>query len=171
MKKRLCFALYAMTFVLSPNLSKGSGTAPFSLTVSEPKDPLKAGAEVRLLVTITNTSDRAIPWVSSPGVPPEDGSRFEIEVEDEKGAPAPPSAYAIQLRDKTTIRESISNIGHTISPGESFVSEVTVTRFFNLSHPGKYTIRLARSLEPWQNLGKGKVKSNAITVTVIPKTQ
>ena len=138
----------------------------FSLTVAAPKEPIKAGTELRLLVTVTNTSDRDISFITSPGLIPEDGARYEIDVRDIQGSPAPPSAY-LRTKDNRIPTEYGSNIARTLGPGESFVDKVTVTRFYDLSQPGKYTIWVALPTPPRQNLGEGKVKSNSITVTVI----
>jgi len=59
-------------------------------------------------------------------------------------------------------------MGRTVNPGESFVERVTVTKTYDLSKPGKYTISVVRPIESWQKLGEGKVKSNSVTVTVVP---
>jgi len=37
----------------------------FSLNISTPSDPMKAGAELRLHVKVTNTSDRSIAFIRS----------------------------------------------------------------------------------------------------------
>lgn len=39
-----------------------------------------------------------------------------------------------------------------------------VTKFYDMSRPGKYTIQVSRAVP--KELGGGTVKSNAITVTV-----
>src|SRR5437879_7508980 len=69
----------------------------FSLTIAAPKEPIRAGAELHLFVTVTNTSNRTISFITSPGPIPEDGLLYEISVRDAHGRSAPPSAY---LRNK-----------------------------------------------------------------------
>src|SRR5439155_10530431 len=54
----------------------------FSLTIASPNEPIRAGTELRLLVAVTNTSDRTISFLTSPGPIPEDGARYEIDVRD-----------------------------------------------------------------------------------------
>ena len=98
-------------------------------------------------------------------MPPEEGLRYEIEVRNDKGLSAPPSAYLRDLRNKTNVSFS-SNLAQWLKPGESFVDEILVTKFYDLSQPGKYTISVTRDIPPAQNLGKGTVRSNTITVTV-----
>jgi len=164
--KRICWSfIYAVALISVATPSMCGPRQSFSLTIATPKEPLKAGAELRLLVTLTNTSARSIVFGRSPGPIPEEGFRYEIDVRDALGRPAPPSVYVRELTGKITDNWS-SNLSRTLEPGESFVDEVTVTRFYDLSQPGKYTISVARPIEPWQNLGKGSVKSNAVTVAV-----
>ena len=59
-----------------------------------------------------------------------------------------------------------SSLARTLMPGESFIDQVTVTRFYDLSQSGKYTIGVALQIPPRQDLGKGVIKSNSIVVTV-----
>lgn len=139
----------------------------FSLALSAPKEPIKAGANLDLLVTVTNTSARKIAFIVSPGPLPEDGWQYEITVRDSLGRPAPPSAYVRNLDKRLPLYPGGSTVGRTLAPGESFVDEVDVTMLYDLSRPGKYTISVSRDFPPRQNLGEGRVLSNTITVTVV----
>ncbi|HEV2195701.1 MAG TPA: hypothetical protein VGR55_08965 [Candidatus Acidoferrum sp.] len=144
-----------------------STTTPFSLTIATPKEPLKAGAELRLLVTITNTSNRKISFVTSPGPIPEDWILYEIDVRDEQGRSVALSSDLRGMDPRVPINYG-SRTARSLAPGESFVDQVTVTRFYDLTPPGQYTISVARSMPPRQNLGNGTIKSNAMTITVAP---
>jgi len=92
---------------------------------------------------------------------------YEITVRDSKGRSAPPSTY-LRNRDKRIPVDYGSRLARTLAPGESFVDQVTVTTFFDLSRPGKYTISVSRATPPRQNLGEGSVESDPVTVTVAP---
>jgi hypothetical protein len=159
-----CFA-YAIALTFSAALAAPGPKQLFSLTVAAPKEPIRAGTELRLLVTVTNTSDRNISFITSPGQIPEDGARYEIDVRDVQGSPARPSA--LRTKDNRIPTDYGSRIARTLGPSESFVDQVTVTRFHDLSQPGKYTIWVALPIPPRQGLGEGKIRSNSITVTVI----
>jgi len=137
----------------------------FSLTIAAPKEPIRSGKEFCLLVTVTNTSDRAISFITSPGPIPEDGFRYEISVRDAQGNAAAPSAN-LHTKDRRIPTEYESRIARTLRTNESFVDQITVTRFYDLSQPGKYTIWVALPIPPRQNLGEGNVRSNTIIVTV-----
>jgi hypothetical protein len=155
----------AITFIAFAALAASSPKQLFSLTIAEPKEPLKSGTELRLLVTVTNTSNRTISFITSPGPIPEDGLLYEIKVRDEQGHSAPPSAY-LRTRDTHIPMDYGSRLARALSPGESFVDQITVTRFYDLSQPGKYTIAVALAIPPRQNLGKGVIKSNSISITI-----
>ena len=158
----ICTALVCLTLG-SPARSK----EVFSLTLAAPGEPHKAGAELRLRVTITNTSDRPLTFVTAPGPEPVDDYLYRITVHDERGRSAPASNY-LRTRDKNVPVDYGSRIGRTLKPGESFTDEVTVTRFFDLSRPSRYTITVAREMPPRQGFGNGNIESNPITIVVTP---
>lgn len=166
MKQRCQSFICAISLVLFAVSLSAANRQLFSLSLATPKRPLKAGTELRLLVNVTNTSSRTISFITSPGEVPEDGLLYEINVRDEHNHSAPPSAY-LRTMDKRVSTFGGSFTAHALKPGESFVDEVTVTLFYELSRPGKYTISVSRPFPPRQNLGKGKVTSNTITVTVV----
>jgi hypothetical protein len=163
-KIRLWLLFCCSTVLIVPSLFASQDL--FSLKIAQPNGPQKAGTDLRLLVTVTNTSNREITFITSPGPLPEDDSQYELTVRDEHGQPAPPSTY-MRTRDKRLPIDYGSRVGKTLKPGESFVDTVTITRFFDLSRPGKYTIAVLRQNPPRQNLGDGKVKSNSVTVAVV----
>jgi len=166
MARSIGFFFIGVVFASCATLLVSADKQLFSLNIAPPSGPLKAGAELRLLVTVTNTSDRTIGFISSLGLVPENSYLYEIEVLGPLGNSAPPSDYVRNLKNKPTA-DFRSEVAHWLKPGASFVDQVTVTRFYDLSEPGKYTIALAREIPPAQNLGKGKVRSNSITITVV----
>jgi hypothetical protein len=130
-----------------------------------PKGPLKAGSELDLLVSVTNNSNRVISFITSPGEIPEDGVLYQIDVRDAQGHTAPLSTNLHAADARIPINNG-SRFARELEPGKSFIDRITVTRFYDLSCPGEYTISVARPMPPHQNLGKGSDKSNTITVTV-----
>jgi len=169
MRIRHFFQLFAcgIALVCLALLQASTPKEAFSLTIAAPKEPLRAGAELRLQITVTNTSNRKISFITSPGPIPEDGFLYEIDVRDEQGRSVPLSSD-LRGRDPRVPVDYGSRTARTLAPGESFVDQVTVTRFYDLTRPGQYTISVARSMPPRQNLGNGTVKSNSITLAVTP---
>lgn len=156
---------FAIILALFGPLAASAPEQLFSLTLATPKEPLKAGTELDLFVTVTNTSNRNISFITSPGEMPEDGLLYQIDVRDAQGHAAPLSAD-LRTRDPRIPINYDSRSARTLKPGESFIDKVTVTQFYDLSRPGEYMISVARAMPPRQNLGKGSVKSNTITLTV-----
>jgi hypothetical protein len=159
---------FVLAFTFCATLSASANKQLFSLNITAPGEPLKVGAELRLHVTVSNTSDRNIAFIRSPGQIPEEAFRYEIEVHDAQGQSAPPSAHVQDLNKSPTITEEISSYAAWLKPGESFVDDLEITKFYDLHRPGKYTISVSREIPPRQNLGEGKVRSNSVTVTVVP---
>lgn len=159
-----CLAYTAALIFLATHAVSADGPL-FSLTMAPPSAPLKSGAELRLLVTVTNTSDRTIGFIRSLGQIPDEWFRYKIRVHNEAGQSAPVSAYVRELKNKQTL-DFQSSYARWLKPGESFVDNVEITKCYDLSLPGTYTISVAREFPPAQNLGTGYIKSNTITVTV-----
>lgn len=143
---------------------------PFKVTISAPETLLRVGQVLVLHVTITNTSDRTLGFGRYPGVAPDDGGRYRIEVRDARGRTPPPSAYAHSMRHSQRRRPppfiQSSTVTVNLKPGQSFADWVSVTRFYDLGRPGKYTIWPLRPVRPWQRAGGSFVRSNKVTVTV-----
>jgi hypothetical protein len=122
-------------------------------------------------VTTTNISGRNVNH-SSGGEPI---SQFVIDIRNEQGNPAPESE-AFQRRKAPTDEDRLHlrdrNIGGgiafmcTLKPGEEYRTAIDVTQRYNMSQPGKYTIRLQLQQKYLEN--EPLAKSNAIIVTVIP---
>lgn len=145
---------------------------PFTLTLTAPKRSLKAGAKLVLCNRLKNTSHHDITFGTSPGLIPPDTPWYKVEVLDAQGCPAPPSAWTLALRRRRAILGG-SVLSRTLKPGQSLVDEIDVTRYYDLSRPGAYTIWVVRPLPVGvparapKKYWKGSVRSNTITVTVI----
>jgi hypothetical protein len=142
-----------------------AGKGPFSLTIAPPPESFKLGDELVLQITVKNTSGGPIGFARTGDVTPEEGARYKVEVWGPDGHLVPRTPSPIQ-KEKPTVNMMISNVSHTLQPGESFVDRITVTKYFDLSRPGKYSILVERPLEPWQKIGSGFIRSNKVTVMV-----
>jgi hypothetical protein len=144
-------------------LSRAADPPPFSIAINSPQDAWKLGADVRLAVILTNTSDRTIFFRKLPGQ--DDGERFmDVEVTDDRGNVPARTRYYRVLRHEDT--DDVIWGGYVqkklVKPGESLNDGMIVNRLFDLARPGKYTVRVIRRDEATKTL----VMSNTITVTV-----
>jgi hypothetical protein len=150
---------------------QASGSAPpFSLTLHSPSEPVKAGEEVRLKVTITNNSDHEILLVRAPGIVPEEEMNYEIDIRDEHGQQPPITSFFRELKQKNYGWGSY--LSYTLEPHKTTEDDLVITKLYTLS-PAEYTIRVTRGIRPmWQLLDKDRekvgVKSNTVTLTVTP---
>jgi hypothetical protein len=168
MRRAFCQFAYIAGFIALSVHAVPASKPPFSVTLNAPDKDLKSGAELHLLVTIKNTSDHDIPFITNGGPPADDGYRYKVEVVKADAHEAPPSALVIEMRSgKKLVVTHGNNIGRKLKPGDSLLDQIDVTKLYDLSQPGIYTISVTRPLEPYQGLGKGAVRSNTIAVTVV----
>ena len=137
---------------------------PFSLTLSAPKQPLKAGQVLLLRVNVTNTLDSALTVPDSEGVFAV-RAIYQVHVSDQDGRPVPPRPPAKGPGGTGRVVPMGSVQSRTLNPGESFTDLVNVTDECDLSQPGTYQISVA---EPYgSGPDRSLVESNPVTVNVV----
>jgi uncharacterized protein (DUF58 family) len=159
--------LFSIVLFCGPVLSSSGQAQPFSVTLQPPAGPVKAGSEVRVKVTTTNTSNHEIRFAKAFG---EEEYDFDVEVRDAQGKTPPITESYRNVKQHPASRWG-SYSTYALAPGKSLEEELVVTKLFTLTQPGKYTILVTRGQRPmWHTRGKGGLKSNSITVTVIPQS-
>jgi hypothetical protein len=146
---------------------------PFTVLIQCPQSEVKGGTEVRLLITVTNTSDQDVDLYKTPGP---DGHAEDVNKIDVRDA----SGNLLKRADSQIIeiggtqhtvpkRFRISRKGVILKPGESLEDFTILSNLFDLSKPGKYTVTAQnerRSGDSSHELKLIYVKSNTITITV-----
>ena len=127
---------------------------PFSITISADKPTVVAGSRVYIRIKLTNMSDHVVDC-SSAMVGAFD-RRYLYEVLDENG--------------KSMIKTDIDPERYqfcNLDPGESTGNGERLIRWlYDFTKPGTYTVQLSRFIGNDEK--QGAVKSNTITITVIP---
>ncbi len=134
-----------------------NSTAPFTLTLEAKEPPVKAGSEVKVDITLRNSSNRAMYMSHSLSE-----LDYAFDVRDSQNRIPPETEFA----RKSKGRAYFSN-DHVfyLQPGESLPkAPLVVSKFYDLSRPDKYTIQVSRVVP--KELGGGVIKSNFITITV-----
>jgi|GEM_PF-4682059 hypothetical protein len=121
----------------------------FSITIEAPQKA-KAGSEILVTVTLTNTSDQTLGFIATPSAPV-DG--YMIDVRDGNGKEVQETWKG---KERKVWHASFSRI-KKLRPGENWGTVFTVNEFLDLSRPGEYSIQLTRE----------KVVSNQIMVRVV----
>jgi hypothetical protein len=129
---------------------------PFTITIRAMKPSYKAGARVELKVVMTNTWDREI----------DAGSVYDKSIDIAYGYDVRDSAGSPVLYNNSKPSETQGSRMRTLKPGESVVKITNVARWVDFSEPGEYQIQLSRNIGDDEK--NGVVKSNTITITVIP---
>ena len=142
---------------------------PFTLTLSTDKPVVKAGDRVFINIIFTNISDHDVDctmyWINVLD------RNFQYDVRDEYGQPDPE-----RVRDRHEDMESNTD-PCIIGPGEKSTTDGMISRVYDFTRPGKYTLQVSRHI--WgddnrpETIGivqsnKPDVKSNTITITVLP---
>lgn len=159
------FLLFAIAAIIGATQTVCS-QEPLSITLRPSKGDTTtgtgvviAGSPVYVLVDLKNNSDKIVSSMSI-DYPP----YYIIDVRDEEGYPTPETKFMRELRDPNH-RGFGSGGLFQYNPGESWKEQLTITHYYEMSRPGKYTIQLERKLP--EELGVGTVKSNTITITVV----
>ena len=135
----------------------------FAVTIRLEPDVVKVNSEIRVKTTLINKSNGKVSFERSP----EDMAEleFQVDVRDNQGNPAPLTEYGRQVIKHEGIPLATHFAGFsTLQPGESLKCDVVITRLYDLSQPGKYTLQVQRI----EDALKMVAKSNTITVTVTP---
>lgn len=157
------------------SMSSWAQEASFSVTIATPANVVKIGSDIRIDITIKNTSDHEIDLPRS--VRTDLGEWFtDVEVSDEKGNAMPETKYYRVLRGKDTydneprpdgkfapkVQQTFGLSGYSVKPGANLRDGTVLNKLVDLTRPGKYTIRVRRRDEGT----KLSVTSNTITVTL-----
>jgi hypothetical protein len=138
-----------------------STTPPFTLTLEAEENPVKAGSVVKVDITLQNSSNRAIHVHLSLAE-----TEYTFEVRDGQYRIPPATEYARKAKGRGYF--SNDQIFY-LQPGESLPKDLLVlTKFYDMSRPGKYTVQVSRAVP--KELGGGTVKSNTLTITVVEPT-
>jgi hypothetical protein len=157
MKIRLQRTLTLILVAVCVASSSQSATAPFTLTLEAEENPIRAGSEVKVDITLRNSSSREMHI--SYGLSELD---YAFEVRDSQNRIPPETEFA----RKSKGRAHFSNDQvFALQPGESLPKALLVlTKFYDMSHPGRYTVQMSRAVP--RDLGGGTIKSNTITISV-----
>jgi type 1 fimbria pilin len=134
----------------------------FSIKISSPQKVVKVGSPILLVVKITNISDRDISHATAPGHSMPEFT-CDIEVRDSRGSVASETPYGLKVRGKdASYHHGGSMLLQTLKPGEELQQETVLSRIYDMTQAGKYTIQVSKR-DPDTGV---TVKSNTTAVTV-----
>jgi hypothetical protein len=122
---------------------------------------------VALKITLTNISDHEIKLARA--VREDQGeSNHDVIVKDDGGNLAPRKKPVREGKNEAEREINAlpmgSEIVFALQPGESLKDGIVLSRMYDFSQPGKYTVQVER----YDYVTKAVVKSNTISVTLTP---
>jgi hypothetical protein len=135
----------------------------FSVTISTPEASVRAGSDVKLNVVLTNNTGKDLH--SGYGGPGRNGPVFDLDIRDSKNKAVPETPFGLTTQGKNLHPFSGSAFSATSHPGETIKEELNLSKEYDLSKPGKYTVQVRERHPVFQ-----AVKSNIITITVNPRS-
>ena len=143
-----------------------------SLVLSAPTGPVKSGSKVELSIALTNVSEGDISidlW-----------EQCNIDIWDEDGILAPETALGEilnqrplkQRKAKGGVSPASMNsrqVYKRFKPGDAWEWHQDITARYEPLPPGKYTVQAINGAYVWNTqTGSGPIKSNVVTLTVVP---
>jgi hypothetical protein len=169
-KKQPLFLLLALQCLgQSAVQDKGAPTPTISITITTPATEFMVRSPVPLKLVLRNTSSDGVGVRSGYVGPAYKGEKFrniDIQVLDSSGKPVDESdlGRAIHGRDpKIGWGEPVRRpLAAGIGRGDSLTEQSDLSKEFDLSRPGRYTVQARR----WDNETGQMVLSNKIAITI-----
>jgi hypothetical protein len=138
-------------------------TYPISVSISTPAETVKSGEEIRVNVRVTNTSNHVVKILKSSGNEgPADGvNSADVTYDGGQRAPRIPNHQIFLTRGLISVK-----------PGDSKEDFLIVSKLFDMSKPGRYTVLVRHELleddGTDDKFKRSFVPSNSISITVTP---
>lgn len=147
----------------------------FSISVSVEPEIVEAGSEVWVKATLTNKAkattfadltdkakDKIILYVHSQYLAELD---FPVYMYDAEGNLAALKGYGRTVIKHENPPLVDPNVPLTLRPQDSFTGVIELSKLYDLTIPGKYTVQV----QIFDDFTKGVVKSNTVALTIEPK--
>ncbi len=136
---------------------------PFSLAITTKTPTVAVGSHLKVQIVLTNTSSNTIVITRDKSVEAAEQAGFSATVLDSSGKQVPYTSFGDKFFKGELITIS-TPFQVPMKPGEALKQEINITKLYNLSVSGVYTIQLQRKDEA----SAAVFRSNILTVTVTP---
>jgi len=151
---------------LGGNASQVSKTEEptISINISTPQNTVRVGSEIIVDVVTQNISHHVIHYTVIAGAGAE-LSHFRVDVRNSVGKPVTETQYGQKVHgtDHRAHSGSVFGADIPVEPGKTLHEKLILTKEYDLSQPGTYTVQLRRT-----DFDDSSVKSNTITLTITP---
>lgn len=115
--------------------------AALQFTAKPVKEEVEVGQPVWVDLNIKNVSDKPVKFYYQREI---DSEYSLMTVTDERGRPVPLTGYGRQACDRDPLKAGQSFRGGTLKPGQEYQGRILVSRMFDMSLFGTYTIVVSR---------------------------
>jgi hypothetical protein len=138
---------------------------PFAISISASNLRVKTDQPAEIKIRLTNTSNHPIDVseVGTHGCSMDQSYKYDIRDASGRVSEILPE---IKARTKSEGRVTATVKVHTLNPGETQEATIDVSRCYDMTAPGEYSIELSREIP--DDPKHAALKSNRITVTVAP---
>ena len=157
---KLIVLLFALVAALNQNNGRAAAKLPLTITIRAEALTIKSGMPVSVKATLENHSSLPLDASACYCGPSGLDSAFTWEVRDNGRLTAKKTYPHAKLATGSAI------LGRIVEPKTSMSTDQEVNREYDMAKPGEYTIQASREIP--KEMGGGVVKSNVITVSVIP---
>jgi hypothetical protein len=175
MKKFLPVALLILTVQCLPLFAKQatpnqSPPPAISLSIAGLENSIKTGPPIKVEATITNESNADVSLIFN-AVEDRGGLDYSVSVKNEHSAVPPDTKFGRALKGLTNpaLRTEETPVDGSIfftdlKPRGQWTDTIEISKLFDLTQPGKYSIQLSR----FDDVSHSYVKSNVVTITITP---
>jgi hypothetical protein len=139
---------------------------PFSLELSPASQIVHLGQYVGMTIMVTNTSHAPITFRSSfRGDQPE--LFYTIMVDADANKTVEETSYERRVKGHGTIAMDYNSKFVTLKPGDKMRERIHLTKLFNMTKSGSYSIQVERPIQDLNEAGK-RISSNKAHLTIVP---
>jgi hypothetical protein len=167
-------ALFALFAAALPAICTAEQPVPITVSIVTPTPVTKSGAEVRIGVTVANTSDHAVKLYKALGPDGQAEEANHVDAYDADGkALSRIDGRAVQVHGEThhLPKQWIGRTTVFVEPGKTADDFLILSNLFDLSKPGKYTVTVRQEKRADDSDPDVKLiyaTSNKVAITVLP---
>jgi hypothetical protein len=149
--------------------SKGGRSAAshpsYSITLTNPTNPVKVGVPIEIVVTVTNETNGDLHWNSPLGKDSIYESFKFLLTKNGREAPTTFFHRKVSGRQRAGDPNEVaggSSITLSHPPGKMFEIPIDLTRLYEITEPGQYTLKVSR----YDEVSKTTFHSNTLTLEI-----
>lgn len=174
MREMKAIAVFVLLTAALPAIAVAQQRSPITVSIMTPTPVTKSGTDVRVNITVTNTSGHAVKLYKALGPDGQAEAANQVDVYDGEGKKLPRvDGRTMHVRGETyhLPKQWISRKKILVETGQSSDDFLVLSNLFDISKPGEYAVSVRQEMRTDDSDPDVKLiyaTSNRITVTVLP---